>query len=107
MREKQALNIVTTVTPPPLLKQNLASASSVADIMPRKYADETVVQVLKKDGKVASSESTIPVYASNGRSGRPIRYSEYQPNRSDKPASVFQKGFTGFLASDDCMDQPP
>lgn len=148
-------NIVTTVTPPPLLKHSLASASSVADVMTRKYvdglplarqekiwareglelsratmanwviqtaqnwlkplyrilkkqllscsvihADETVVQVLKEAGKSAASESRMWVYASNDRSGKPIRYFEYQPSRSGKHAAAFLKGFTGCLVTD-------
>ena len=111
-------HLVTTVTPPFLLKHSLASASTAADIMVRKYvdglplarqekiwaregaalsratmanwvirtaqtwlkplyrtlkkellgsstiyADETVVQVLKEDGKAAVSESRMWVYA--------------------------------------------
>ena len=148
-------NLITTVTPPFLLKHSLATASSVADVMIRKYvegrplarqekiwareglelsratmsnwviqtaqgwlkplyrslkkqllgcsvihADETVVQVLKEDGKPAASESRMWVYASNDRSGKPIRYFEYQPSRSGKHAAVFLKGFNGCLVTD-------
>ena len=52
------------------------------------YADETVVQVLKEDGKPATSESRMWVYGSDGRSGVPIRYFEYQPDRSGKLAEA-------------------
>lgn len=37
------------------------------------HADETVVQVLKEDGKAATSESRMWVYASGERSRKPIR----------------------------------
>ena len=43
------------------------------------HADETVVQVLKEEGKPAASESRMWVYASNNRSGKPVRFFEYQP----------------------------
>ena len=148
-------HLVTTVTPPFLLKHSLASASTVADIMVRKYvdglplarqekiwaregvalsratmanwvirtaqtwlkplyrtlkkellgsstiyADETVVQVLKEDGKAAVSESRMWVYAGSERSGQSVRYFEYQPNRSGKHAAAFLKGFHGCLVTD-------
>lgn len=149
-------HIVTTVTPPPLMKHSLASSSTVADIMVRKYvdglplarqekiwqregvelsratmanwviqtaqswlkpvyrrmkkhllscsvihADETVVQVLKEPDKPAASESRMWVYASNERSGKLIRYFEYQPDRSGKHAAKFLKDFSGCLVTDD------
>lgn len=52
------------------------------------YADETVVQVLKEDGKPASSESRMWVYGSGERGGRPVRFFEYQPDRSGKHAAA-------------------
>lgn len=64
------------------------------------YADETVVQVLKEDGKPASSESRMWVYGSGERGGRPVRFFEYQPSRSGKHAETFLKGFTGCLVTD-------
>lgn len=64
------------------------------------HADETVVQVLKEDGKAATSESRMWVYANNDRSGKPIRYFEYQPDRSGKHAAAFLKGFSGCLVTD-------
>ena len=147
-------HIISTRTPPPLMKHSLASAST-ADVMTKKYvdgvplarqekiwarqgvelsratlanwviqctqtwlkplykhmkqqlltqsvihADETVVQVLKEDGKAATSESRMWVYANNDRSGKPIRYFEYQPDRSGKHAAAFLKGFSGCLVTD-------
>jgi len=64
------------------------------------HADETVVQVLKEDHKPATSESRMWVYATNERSGKPIRYFEYQPDRSGKHAAKFLKDFTGCLVTD-------
>ncbi len=64
------------------------------------YADETVVQVLKEEGKPASSESRMWVYGSGERGGRPMRFFEYQPDRSGKHAAAFLKGFIGCLVTD-------
>ena len=50
------------------------------------HADETVVQVLKEDGKAATSESRMWVYANNDRSG--------------KHAAAFLKDFSGCLVTD-------
>lgn len=57
------------------------------------HADETVVQVLKEEGKAATSESRMWVYANNDRSGKPIRYFEYQPDRSGKHAGSVSERF--------------
>ena len=40
------------------------------------------------------------VYASNNRSGKPVRFFEYQPSRSGKHAAAFLKGFSGCLVTD-------
>ena len=118
-KETGYAHILTTQAPPPLMKHSLASASTVADVMTKKYADglplarqekiwarqgvtlsratlanwviqcaqtwlkplyrhmkqvlleeplihadETVVQVLKEEGKAATSESRMWLYAS-------------------------------------------
>ncbi len=148
-------NIVGTVAPPSLMKHSLASPSSVAEVMTKKYvdgvpltrqekiwkregielssatlanwviqtsqnwlkplyrrlkhallestvihADETVVQVLKEDGKKASSQSRMWVYASPERGGKPIRYFEYQPDRKGIRAAEFLRGYHGCLVTD-------
>ena len=153
-KESGYAHIYSIKAPPRLLKHSLASPSTVANVMTRKYvdglplyrqekiwaregvalsratmanwviqtaqtwlkplyrrlkkrlldsrviyADETVVQVLKEDGKPASSESRMWVYGSEERGGRPIRFFEYQPNRSGKHAADFLKGFTGCLVT--------
>ena len=45
------------------------------------HADETVIQVLKKDGKKASSHSRMWVFVSQERSARQVRCFEYHPDR--------------------------
>lgn len=148
-------HIISVQAPVPLMKHSMASASSVADIMTKKYvdglplarqekiwaregvelsratmanwviqcsqtwlkplykhmkqqllaedvihADESGVQVLKEDGKPASSESRMWLYASGERSKTPVRIFEYQPDRSGKRPESFLKGFTGYLVTD-------
>lgn len=148
-------NIYTVKAPPPLMKHSLASPSTVADVMTKKYveglplarqekmwkrigvelsratlsnwviypaqtwlkplyrrmkklllessvihADETVVQVLKEPDKSPTSESRMWVYATPERSGIPIRYFEYQPDRKGCRPRDFPKGFTGCLVTD-------
>lgn len=148
-------NIYSPKSPPPLMKHSLASPSTVADVMTKKYveglplsrqekmwkrigvelsratlsnwviqstqnwlkplyrrmkkqllespvihADETVVQVLKEPDKSPTSESRMWVYATPERSGIPIRYFEYQPDRKGCRPRDFLKGFTGCLVTD-------
>ena len=75
------------------MKQQLLEQSVI-------HADETVVQVLKEEGKPATSESRMWVYASGERSEKHIRIFEYQPDRSGKRPESFLKGFTGCLVTD-------
>lgn len=63
------------------------------------HADETVVQVLKEDGKKPSSESRMWVYTS-GESKAPVVLFEYQPTRSGQHAKRFLEGFKGYLQTD-------
>lgn len=154
-KDTGSANVVSVKAPATLMKHSLASASTVADVMTKKYADglplarqekiwaregvelsratlanwiiqcsqswlkplykyikqqllaeplihadETVVQVLKEDGKPASSESRMWLYASGERSRKPIRIFEYQPDRCGKRAESFLRGFTGCLVTD-------
>ena len=64
------------------------------------HADETTVQVLKENGKTATSESRMWVYVSWEGSKKPIRIFKYQPDRSGKRPANFLKGFTGYLVTD-------
>lgn len=75
------------------MKQQLLGQSVI-------HADETVVQVLREEGKAATSESRMWVYASGERSQTPARIFEYQPDRSGKRPESFLKGFTGCLVTD-------
>ena len=76
-----------------LLKQTLLEEAII-------HADETRVQVLKEDGKPATSQSEMWVYASAPRSERQIRYFDYQSSRSGECAKTFLTGFHGILISD-------
>ena len=64
------------------------------------HADETVVQVLKEEGKPATSESRMWVYASGRYCKTPIRFFEYQPDRSGKHPAALLKDFSGCLVTD-------
>lgn len=75
------------------MKQELLSHSVI-------HADETVVQVLKEDGKPATSESRMWLYASATRIRHQVRIFEYQPDRSGKRAENFLRGFEGALVTD-------
>ena len=75
------------------MKQRLLEQSVI-------HADETVVQVLKEDGKPAASESRMWLYASAALLRHQVRLFEYQPDRSGRRAEAFLKGFTGCLVTD-------
>jgi len=64
------------------------------------HADETVVQVLKEDGKPATSESRMWLYASAALLRHQVRIFEYQPDRSGKRPESFLRGFSGYLVTD-------
>lgn len=64
------------------------------------HADETVIQVLKEEGKKASSESRMWVYCSGRTSSTPVVLFEYQPTRSGEHARRFLTGFRGYLQTD-------
>jgi transposase len=147
--------IVKALTPAPVIKRSLASASTVAHVMYQKYvngmplyrqekdwanqgivlsratlanwiirsandwlvpiwetmrehllqqavimADETVIQVLKEEGKKPSSESRMWVYCSGNTGTAPVVLFEYQPSRSGEHAKRFLEGFHGWLQTD-------
>jgi len=75
------------------MKQELLTHSVI-------HADETVVQVLKEDGKPATSESRMWLYASAALLRHQVRIFEYQPDRSGKRPESFLKGFEGALVTD-------
>lgn len=64
------------------------------------HADETVIQVLKEEGKKPSSESRMWVYCSGNTGTAPVVLFEYQPTRSGEHARRFLDGFHGYLQTD-------
>ena len=64
------------------------------------HADETVIQVLKEEGRSPTSESRMWVYASGKRSESQIRIFEYRDNRSGDCAVEFLGDYHGVLISD-------
>jgi len=64
------------------------------------HADESVIQVLKEEGKKPSSESRMWVYCSGNTGEAPVVLFEYQPTRSGEHARRFLEGFHGFLQTD-------
>ena len=75
------------------MKQELLTHSVI-------HADETVVQVLKEEGKPATSESRMWLYASAALLRHQVRIFEYQPDRSGKRPESFLRGFAGCLVTD-------
>lgn len=63
-------------------------------------ADETVIQVLKEEGRKPSSQSRMWVYCSGNTGAPPVKLYEYQPTRSGEHARRFLTGFTGYLQTD-------
>lgn len=64
------------------------------------HADETVIQVLKEEGKKPSSESRMWVYCSGNTGTKPVVLFEYQPTRSGEHARRFLEGFRSYLQTD-------
>lgn len=64
------------------------------------HADETVVQVLKEDGKTAQSKSYMWVYRTGNDGLPPIVLFEYQPGRSGEYPKRFLEGFRWYLHTD-------
>jgi transposase len=62
-------------------------------------ADETPFQVLKEDGKRATSKSYLWALR-GGVPEHPLLYYEYAPTRSGKVAQTLLEGFEGFLHTD-------
>ena len=63
-------------------------------------ADETVVQVLKEEGRKPTTDSRMWVYCSGVASITPIVLYEYQTTRSGDHARRFLEGFSGYLHTD-------
>mgnify|MGYP001125525610 CR=1 FL=1 len=63
------------------------------------HADETTLQVLKEDGRAATSTSYMWMYRT-GREGPAIVLYDYQTTRAGKHAEQFLKDFSGWLHAD-------
>ncbi|OWZ82619.1 hypothetical protein CDO51_13190, partial [Natranaerobius trueperi] len=63
------------------------------------HADETTLQVLKEDGRKASSKSFLWLYRT-GKEASPIVLYDYQTTRASKHPIKFLKGFKGYLHVD-------
>lgn len=75
-----------------LLKEELLKRDYV-------HADETTVQVLKEDGKTATSKSYMWVYLTGG-ADKPILIYEYAPGRGGIFPTIFLEKFKGYLQTD-------
>lgn len=64
------------------------------------HADETVVQMLKEEGKRAETESGMWVYVSGDHAEDQVRYFKYQPDRSGKHAVALLKDYSGCIVTD-------
>lgn len=64
------------------------------------HADETHLQVLKENGRAATAQSEMWVYASAERSGWQIRCFDYRDSWNGERAKEFLEGFHGVLVSD-------
>ena len=64
------------------------------------HGDETVLQVLKEEGKAPTSESRMWVYASSKRANKQIRLFDYRDSRKGECAKEFLEGFHGILVTD-------
>ena len=64
------------------------------------HADETVVQVLKENGKTAQSKSYMWVYRTGMDGLPPVVLYEYRPGRSGEYPKKFLEGFHGYLHTD-------
>ena len=64
------------------------------------HADETLLQVLREDGRKAKDKSYVWLYSTSGDTRRPVVLYDYQPSRAGECASNFLKGFKGKLHTD-------
>jgi transposase len=64
------------------------------------HADETVLQVLKEQGRKSRTNSYMWLYRTGGISPHPIVIYEYQETRSSSHPKKFLEGFKGYLHTD-------
>jgi len=65
------------------------------------HIDETRLQVLREEGRKATTKSWAWVRTTGGPNAPPIVLYHYSPNRSAKTAQDLLRGFRGFVHSDD------
>ena len=65
------------------------------------HADETVIQVLREEGRKASSESRMWVYCNGKINDKSIVIFDYKQTRKGANAQEFLKGWHGYLVRDD------
>lgn len=64
------------------------------------HCDETLVQVLKEEGKKPQIKSYMWMYRSGSDGKEPIILYDYQPSRNGNHAVTFLKDFKGYVHSD-------
>ena len=64
------------------------------------HSDETVIQVLREEGRKASSESRMWVYCNGKINDKSIVIFDYKPTRKGANAQEFLKGWHGYLVRD-------
>ncbi len=64
------------------------------------HADETVLQVLREEGKTPQSKSHMWLYRTSGDAQKPIILYEYQRDRKAERPMEFLKEFHGYLHAD-------
>ena len=65
------------------------------------HADETKIQVLREEGRKASSESRMWVYCNGKINDKSIVIFDYKPTRKGANAQELLKGWHGYLVRDD------
>jgi transposase len=64
------------------------------------HADESVVQVLREEGRRPQTKSYMWVYRTSEKVARPVVLYDYKPSRAGECAANFLQGFKGYLHTD-------
>ena len=64
------------------------------------HADETVLQVLREQGRSSRNQSYMWLYRTSGYCKTPVVLYEYQPTRSSSHPKRFLNGYKGYLHTD-------
>ena len=65
------------------------------------HADETVLHMLKEEGKDPTSKSRMRVYASSKRADKQIRFFDWRNSRKGECAKEYLKGFHDVFVTDE------